>query len=123
VEGGGLEVVRVLAAQPLHGGGVGAVALGLLAGAVEQPDRVEPGLLPRGDAGRGGRDPGQDLPCGVGLLQIAPDRMVVGHRLSPGGHREAWLDPAGGAEFLQRDRVPEGMQRGDATQEPVLRLG
>jgi hypothetical protein len=121
VEGGSLEVVRVRAMDCIHRGAVGPVAVGFLAFAVQRPHRVQVGLFARAGRRCCGQ-PGQDRTGRRSVLRVAPERVVVGQRLAPIGHGEVRLDPGGGAELLQRDRVPERMQCRDATHEVGLGL-
>ncbi len=93
VECGRLQVVRVLAVDILHGRDVSPIARCLLALAVERLDGLDVASLAWSDVRRV-RKAGENLSPGVGILRIAPDRVIVRHRLGPIGHGEARLDAA-----------------------------
>ena len=71
---------------------------------------------------RGRSPPRQRLPRHLDIL-MAPERLVVRHRLTPIGHGEPRVDFLGLAERLVGLLVLETVQGGHAAQKGRLRLG
>ena len=120
-----LVVVRKLRVERGHAIGIGAVAGGGVALAVEDLDGIEIPLLTRGRRlrlarGARRREARERGARAVDLL-IQPQRLIVRERFAPVGHREAGIDLLRFAERVDRGVVLEAVKVQDRADE--CRLG
>ena len=120
VEGAGVEVVGEVLGQLAHRLGVAVVTVLLRPLAEQDRQRGEVGAL--AVAGAFGRHAEQGRKRGVAVLAL-PDRVVVRHRLAPGGRCKAGVYLAGLLECLAGVVVLEAVEQEQSPQKRPLCLG
>ena len=126
VQRGDIGIVGLPRVQLAHGVRVVAAARLGVAVAEQAFDRAEPRLLLRASGlrtarGRRGAEPGQRQPRGFEVL-VAPQRLVVGHRLAPVRHDEAGIELTSLSKSLVRVLVLELMERSESAPEHSCRV-
>ena len=118
------QIVGIPVVHPAHVGGIGRIARQLLALAVERLDGAQPHLLlvvaGLGQALVSARAQPAERGAGRVGRRLAPERVVVCHRLAPIGHRERRSGLLSLHERLFRIVVLERVEKKHAANESVL---